>query len=101
MVPLLSSPVCETHLTSMIQEIFLVLQSSDDSQLQQYAAWALSFLRHHLWSEKPLNDDNSLQTDSGASKSISQTFSEDSVVMKMSLWLMHLNYSEVDIFVLN
>ncbi|CBI34876.3 unnamed protein product, partial [Vitis vinifera] len=68
MGPLLSSPACEPHLASLMQEIFLVAQNSDDHQQQQYAAWAISFLRHRF-------------------------FSEDSTVMKLSLWLMQLNYS--------
>lgn len=95
MGPLLSSPVCEPHLMSMMQEIFLVAQNFDDHQMQQYAAWAISFLRHHLFSKEPLNADNRFHTDVGNSKSVSQSFSEDSVVMKLSLWLMHLNYSEI------
>lgn len=93
--PLLSSPVCEPNLTSLMQEIFLVAQNSDDHQLQQYAAWAVSFLRHHLWSNEPLNIDNSIKSNAEGSRSVSQTFSEDSVVMRLCLWLMHLSVSEV------
>ncbi|KAE8021495.1 hypothetical protein FH972_007379 [Carpinus fangiana] len=92
--PLLSSPVCELNITSLMQEIFLVAQNSDDHQLQQYAAWAVSFLRHHLWSNEPLNIDNSIKTNAEGSRSVSQSFSEDSVVMRHCLWLMHLNVSE-------
>ncbi|KAG7985679.1 hypothetical protein I3843_03G038900 [Carya illinoinensis] len=92
--PLLSSPVCEPNLTSLMQEIFLVAQNSDGHQLQQYAAWAVSFLRHHLWYKEPLNIDNGIKTSEAGSKSVSQTFSEDSVVMRLCLWLMHLDVSE-------
>lgn len=95
--PLLSSPVCEPNLTSLMQEIFLVAQNSDGHQLQQYAAWAVSFLRHHLWYKEPLNIDNGIKTSEAGSKSVSQTFSEDSVVMRLCLWLMHLDVSEVSL----
>ncbi|KAA8530205.1 hypothetical protein F0562_004914 [Nyssa sinensis] len=91
--PLLSSPVMEPHLTSLIQEMFLIAQNSDDHQLQQYAAWAVSFLRHRLWFRELLNVDSSFQSDAVGSKSVSQSFPEDSTVMKLSLWLMNLNSS--------
>ncbi|XP_062010193.1 protein RST1-like isoform X2 [Rosa rugosa] len=71
------------------------MQKSDDHQLQQYAAWAASFLRNHLWSKDAVNVDNSLNTDSGGSKSVSQSFADDSLVMKLSSWLMHLNFTRV------
>ncbi|XP_062010189.1 protein RST1 isoform X1 [Rosa rugosa] len=93
MGPLLSNPACERHLTSLMQDIFLVAQKSDDHQLQQYAAWAASFLRSHLLSKDAVNVDNSLNTDSGGSKSVSQSFADDSLVMKLSSWLMHLNFT--------
>ncbi|KAF2308489.1 hypothetical protein GH714_009954 [Hevea brasiliensis] len=95
--PLLSSPICESHLTALIQEIFLVAQNSDDLQMKQIAAWAVSFLRNLLWSKELLDVDNSVQTDVANSKTVSRSFSEDSLVMKLSLWLMHLNYSAVGI----
>ncbi|KAJ9135366.1 hypothetical protein P3X46_032557 [Hevea brasiliensis] len=95
--PLLSSPICESHLTALIQEIFLVAQNSDDLQMKQIAAWAVSFLRNLLWSKELLDVDNSVQTDVANSKMVSRSFSEDSLVMKLSLWLMHLNYSAVGI----
>ncbi|RVW46640.1 Protein RST1 [Vitis vinifera] len=101
MGPLLSSPACEPHLASLMQEIFLVAQNSDDHQQQQYAAWAISFLRHRLWSKEPKelqNFGHHFQTDADGSKSVSQSFSEDSTVMKLSLWLMQLNYSGVGPF---
>ncbi|KAM5581749.1 hypothetical protein ABKV19_010801 [Rosa sericea] len=65
MGPLLSNPACERHLTSLMQDIFLVAQKSDDHQLQQYAAWAASFLRNHLLSKDAANVDNSINTDPG------------------------------------
>lgn len=86
MGPLLSSPTCKQHLTSLMQDIFLVAQNSDDHQLQQYAAWAVSFLRNHLFS---------INSDGGGSKSVSQSFADDSLVLKLSSWLMHLNSAEV------
>nr|XP_011468296.1 PREDICTED: protein RST1 isoform X3 [Fragaria vesca subsp. vesca] len=90
MGPLLSNPACEQHLTSLMQDIFLVAQKSDDHQLQQYAAWAASFLRNHLLSK---DVDNSINADSGASKSVSQSFPDDSLVMMLSSWLMYLNFT--------
>ncbi|KAI5341216.1 hypothetical protein L3X38_020490 [Prunus dulcis] len=94
MGPLLSSPTCEQHLTSSMQDIFLVAQNSDDHQLQQYAAWAVSFLRNHLFSKEVCNFDNSINSDGGGSKSVSQSFADDSLVLKLSSWLMHLNSAE-------
>uniref|UniRef100_A0A6N2MNJ8 Uncharacterized protein n=1 Tax=Salix viminalis TaxID=40686 RepID=A0A6N2MNJ8_SALVM len=44
--PLLSSPICEPHLTTLVQEMFLIAQNSDDLKMQQNAAWAVSFLRN-------------------------------------------------------
>lgn len=85
--PLFSSAVMELSLTSLIQEIFLVAQHSDDHQLQQYAAWAVSFLRHYIWSSDLHNEDKSKPN------SASQSFPDDSIVMKLSLWLMNLNNS--------
>lgn len=90
MGPLLANPICEPHLTLIMQEIFLVAKSSDDSQSQHYAAWAVSFLRHSLLTKEPQNVDNSFQSNTAGFKSVSQNFSEDSTVMKISSWLMHL-----------
>ncbi|XP_015879308.3 protein RST1 isoform X2 [Ziziphus jujuba] len=92
--PLLSSPVCEPQLTSLMQEIFLVAQNSDDHQLQHNAAWAVSFLRNHLFSKEVPKKDLTNETDMAGSRSVSQSISENSVVMKLSSWLMHLNISE-------
>ncbi|CAK9161770.1 unnamed protein product [Ilex paraguariensis] len=89
--PLLRSPVLEPDLTSQVQEMFLVAKNSDDHQLQQYAAWAVSLLRHYLWVKEIRIEDSSMQRDAVGSKLISQAFPEDSTVMKISLWLMHLS----------
>lgn len=94
--PLLSSPNCEPHLTSLTQEIFLIAQNSDDHQLQQYAAWAVSLLRIQLWSKENLNLDVGIKTDIAGSES-SQNFADDNAVMKLSSWLMHLNISGVSL----
>ncbi|KAF5961970.1 hypothetical protein HYC85_003179 [Camellia sinensis] len=51
MGPLLSCPILESQLTSLVQEMFLVHKNSDDHQLQQYAAWTVSFIRHYCGSE--------------------------------------------------
>lgn len=88
--PLLSNTVMELHLTSLIQDIFLVGQNSDDQQLQQYAAWSVSFVRHYIWSSDLHN-----AKPNSASASASQSFPDDSIVLKLSLWLMNLNYSQV------
>ncbi|KAJ0711363.1 hypothetical protein HanOQP8_Chr09g0323011 [Helianthus annuus] len=87
--PLFSNSVMELSLTSLIQDIFLVAQNSDDNQLQHYASWAVSFLRHYIWSSDLHNEDRSKPN------SASQPFPEDSVVMKLSLWLMNLNGSVI------
>uniref|UniRef100_A0A2P2K6W6 Protein RST1 isoform X1 n=1 Tax=Rhizophora mucronata TaxID=61149 RepID=A0A2P2K6W6_RHIMU len=91
--PLLSSHICEPYLTTLVQEIFLVAQKSDDLQMQQNATWALSFLRNLLWSGKLQIVENHAQTDVTDHKTFSHDFSEDSLVMKLSTWLMNLNYS--------
>ncbi|XP_031384334.1 protein RST1 isoform X2 [Punica granatum] len=93
MGPLHSSPVCEVPLTSMLQEIFLVAQNSEDRQLQHYAAWALSLLRHSLWSKEVLNSQGYNLHENSSSRAASQTFSNDSVVMKLSLWLINLDHT--------
>ncbi|XP_057481675.1 protein RST1 isoform X1 [Actinidia eriantha] len=98
MGPLLSSPVLDPQLTSLIQEMFLVAQNSNDHQLQQYAAWAISFLRHRLWFREGQNVDSSLPIDAAGQKSGPQSFSKDTIVMELSLWLMHLNYPRTGTF---
>ncbi|GAB4846720.1 hypothetical protein Ancab_025728 [Ancistrocladus abbreviatus] len=93
MGPLFSSSAFQLHLTSLMQDMFLVAQNSDDHQQQQYAAWAVSFLRYRLWSQDVENCDN-IYKNENANVSVSQSFSEDSTVLKLSLWLMHLDSSQ-------
>ncbi|KAK7356865.1 hypothetical protein VNO80_16145 [Phaseolus coccineus] len=91
---LLSSSDFEPYLTSLAQELFLVAQNSDTQQLQQFASWVLAFLRHHLWSRELLGVDSDSSVAETSSKSVSHSFSEDSVVLKLSLWLMDFKYTE-------
>ena len=98
MGPLLSSRVCEPLLTSVMQEMYLVAQNSDDKKLQQYAAWAVSFLRHNIWSKKSPNLQNLNETDESGSRSIPQNFQVDGVVMRLCNWLKQLNLSGVCFF---
>lgn len=88
--PLFSNAAMELNLTSLVQDIFLVARSSDDHQLQHYAAWAVSFLRDYIWSSNLHNEDR-------GPNSASQSVPDDSIVMKLSLWLMNLHYSETGI----
>jgi len=97
MGPLLSSSDFEPYLTSLVQELFLVAQNSDNQQLQQSASWVLAFLRHHLWSRELLGVDSDSSVAEASSKSVSHSFSEDSVVLKLSLWLMDFKYTEVNV----
>jgi hypothetical protein len=76
--------------TSLIREIFLVAKDPDDQQLRHYAAWAISFLRHSLFVREVRNEDSKVPND--GSNSVSQSVPEDSLVMKLSLWLTNLNY---------
>lgn len=85
--------VLEAESTSLIQEIFLFAQNSVDPKSQQNAAWAVSVLRHSVFSIKDTNDAE--HDDSGAPKSASHGVAEDTIVMKLSSWLMQINYSEV------
>ncbi|KAK8469916.1 hypothetical protein PHAVU_004G009536 [Phaseolus vulgaris] len=94
MGPPLSSSDFEPYLTSLVQELFLVAQNSDTQQLQQFASWVLAFLRHHLWSRELLGVDSDSSVAETSSKSVSHSFSEDSVVLKLSLWLMDFKYTE-------
>lgn len=86
----------EDELTSIIQEIFLFAQNPDDPQSQQNAAWAVSVLRHSVFSKEHTADTE--HDDSIAPNSASQGVAEDTIVMKLSLWLMKINYSEVILF---
>ncbi|XP_058102922.1 protein RST1 isoform X2 [Magnolia sinica] len=92
--PVLSSLVCEPLCTSLMQEMFLVAQDSKDRQIQRYAAWALSFLRHRWWS-KESHTVNASRNNPIESKPISHSFAEDSTVWQLCLWLMDLNASEM------
>ncbi|OVA20781.1 protein of unknown function DUF3730 [Macleaya cordata] len=92
--PILSNPVCEPLSTSMMQDMFLVAQDSKDQQLQKYASWAISFLRHRWCSEELQTLKNSSQSDPDQSKPVSQSFSEDSVVWQLCMWLRDLRHSE-------
>ncbi|KAK7316466.1 hypothetical protein VNO77_35522 [Canavalia gladiata] len=94
MGPLLSSSDFEQYMTPLVQEMFLVAQNSDNHQLQQFASWVLAFLRHHLWSKELLRVDGDTNVAETSSKSVSQSFSEDNVVLKLSLWLMDFKYTE-------
>ncbi|XP_011098433.1 protein RST1 [Sesamum indicum] len=93
--PLLSNHDLEAEATSLIQDIFLVAQNSEDPQLQQYAAWAVSFLRHFVFSIGHRNEEDAVHNDSGVRKSVPQGFAEDSIVMKLCVWLVQMNYSEL------
>ncbi|KAK6155216.1 hypothetical protein DH2020_009464 [Rehmannia glutinosa] len=86
-----SNHVVEAELTLLVQEIFLLAQNTDDSQSQHHAAWTVSFLRHFVFSRERANEEG----DPGVTKSVSQGFAEDSIVMKLSAWLMQMNYSEL------
>ncbi|CAK9322549.1 unnamed protein product [Citrullus colocynthis] len=92
--PLLSSRVCEPLLTSIMQEMYLVAQNSDDKNLQQYAAWAVSFLRQNIWSKESPNLQNLNETDVSGPRSLPQNFPMDGVGMRLCNWLMQLNLSE-------
>ncbi|GMH24227.1 hypothetical protein Nepgr_026070 [Nepenthes gracilis] len=94
MCPLLESSAFVPLLVSLIQDMFLGAQNSDNHQLRHYAAWAVSFLRHHFWSRDGHNYTNSHKNDSVSCKPVSQKFPEDSSIMQLSLWLMHFDYSQ-------
>lgn len=80
---------------SLVQDIFLVSQNPDDQQLQSYAAWAISFLRHYLWYRNVRNEDDNSQRDAVGSKFVSSNPPDDSLVMKLSLWLMNHSFPGV------
>ncbi|KAI8533657.1 hypothetical protein RHMOL_Rhmol10G0026200 [Rhododendron molle] len=90
--PLQASPVLEAQLTALIQDMFLVARNSNDHQLQQHAAWAVSFLRHHLWFREFHKVDVSFPSNAAGQKSVSQKLPHEGLVMELSLWFMHLNY---------
>ncbi|XP_051222968.1 protein RST1 isoform X1 [Lolium perenne] len=89
--PLLTSPVGETLSTAMIQEISLLAKDAEDNQIQNYAAWAISFLRSRwLLKNQSLHDDDSSQRISIDSTSLSP----ESLVWNLSLWLRDLNFEK-------
>ncbi|XP_047314660.1 protein RST1 [Impatiens glandulifera] len=90
MGPLLSSLELEPQLTSLVQEMFLLAQNSKDQQLQHYASWTISLLRHQLWSQESQNVDGRSSSDAAGQRSGSQNIASDTVVMELSLWVMHL-----------
>ncbi|KAK4282352.1 hypothetical protein QN277_013739 [Acacia crassicarpa] len=87
---LLKGSVYEAYLTSLVQEMFLLAQNSDDNQRQQFASWALSFLQHHLLSKEYLDVDGHRKTAETNLKSVSQSFSEENMVLQLSSWLTDL-----------
>ncbi|XP_073159165.1 protein RST1 isoform X2 [Henckelia pumila] len=93
--PLLSNLVLEQELITLIQEIFLVAQNSDDPRLKHYASWAVTFLRHSLFTEETSYEEIAVSNQSGVHESIPQGLAEDSLVMKLSLWLINVNYPEL------
>lgn len=99
--PILSAPLCEQLTLSLVQEMFECAQSSKNQQLRKYAAWAVSFLTHRWWSVKPHTLKNNSSNDPVDSKSVSQTFSKDSVVWKLCQWLAELSYVEENVIHVN
>ncbi|VAH72993.1 unnamed protein product [Triticum turgidum subsp. durum] len=92
--PLLTSPVGETLSTSMVQEIFLLAKDAEDNHVRNYAAWAVSFLRSRwLLENQSLNDNDSSQRNS-VDSSQSRSFSAESLVWNLSLWLRDLNFEK-------
>lgn len=93
--PLLASSVGETLTTSMVQEIYLLAKDAEDKHIQEYAAWAISFLRSR-WLSKDLipYNDNGPNTSSGDPGHAS-SFSEQSLVWNLSHWLSDLKPEKV------
>ncbi|VAH57368.1 unnamed protein product [Triticum turgidum subsp. durum] len=92
--PLLTSPVGETLSTSMVQEIFLLAKDAEDNHIRNYAAWAVSFLRSRwLLKNQSLNVNDSSQRNS-VDSSQSTSFSAESLVWNLSLWLRDLNFEK-------
>ncbi|KAL2943214.1 Protein RST1, partial [Bienertia sinuspersici] len=85
-VPLLSNSTFAEDLLVLVQDMFLVVQDSSDSQLQAYASWAIAFLCHHLWLNEAKNEIASFMP-------MDQSFSKDSTILKLSSWLMQLDRS--------
>ncbi|KAJ4973244.1 hypothetical protein NE237_006418 [Protea cynaroides] len=91
--PILAS-LCEPQASSLVQEMFLVSQDSKDQQLRRYAAWALAFLRHCWWSKELQTAKHGSRSGQTDSRHVPQSFPVDSVVWKLSTWLMDLNSIE-------
>lgn len=92
------SHVCESLSISVTQEILLLAKDSKDPQIRSYAAWAISFLRHH-WFAKEFQSTSDSQSSSNDSKSSSRSVAEDSLVWNLCLWLKDNIYNQV--FLLN
>uniref|UniRef100_A0ACD5VJS0 Uncharacterized protein n=1 Tax=Avena sativa TaxID=4498 RepID=A0ACD5VJS0_AVESA len=92
--PVLTSPVGETLSTAMLQEIFLLAKDVEDNHIRNYAAWAISFLRNRwlLKNQSHHDDDSSQRNSIGSSQSTS--FSAESLVWNLSLWLRDLNFEK-------
>ncbi|GAB2229778.1 hypothetical protein Drorol1_Dr00014033 [Drosera rotundifolia] len=91
--PLLSNPDLEANITSLVQDMFLLAQNSDDREMRECATWALCFLGRLFWPQETHTHKSIRQTGSAEYKSTSADVSEDSVVFKLSLWLAQLDYS--------
>lgn len=85
---LLACSCFEEDLLAILQDMFLVAQDHSDSQLQAYASWAITFLHSHLSSKE---DHDEL----ASSLPVNQSFSKDASVVKLSTWLMEIDYSRV------
>lgn len=90
---LLTSPAGETLSTSMIQEIFLLAKDAKDKHIQDYAAWAISFLRSRLSKNQILHED--ISNRSSSDRDQASSFSEQSLVWNLSFWLSNLNIEKV------
>ncbi|EPS60883.1 hypothetical protein M569_13918, partial [Genlisea aurea] len=69
-----------TELTLLIQEISLLAQSTDDCRIRYEASWAISFLHQYFVSTSNANESSAVTG-----------VAEDSLVMKISLWLMEMS----------
>ncbi|KAL9224942.1 hypothetical protein vseg_000919 [Gypsophila vaccaria] len=92
--PPLSSLSFVENLSSSIQDMFLVVRQSDASQLQAYAAWAIAFLRDHLWSNESHGIYGRIDDNEANFKPFDQSFSKDAIVVKLSSWLMQSNFQK-------
>ncbi|KAH9602275.1 hypothetical protein KSS87_015436 [Heliosperma pusillum] len=95
--PLLSRLSFVENLSGLMQDMFLVAQQPDANQLQAYAAWSISFLREHLWSKEFHGIHGSVDDNSGNSRPFDQSFSKDATVVKLSSWLMQLDFTKVHV----